>query len=260
MATLAGCRALTYPHTTYLLDDGRRPEMEKLAELAGARLPDPRRTTRTPRPATSTRRCRGPTATSSSSSTPTTCRCPTPSTRWSATSTTSGWRSCRRPHDFFNHDSVQHYGVGRHEQSLFYRVDLPRQGPPRRRLLVRLGGADQPPRPARDRRRRHRDDRRGLPHDDPAAAPRLAHPLPRRGPGPGPGAARPRRLPAAARPLGARQPRRLHPAGVAAAGEDAEREAAALLPRQPARLPGAADAAAAPAHPRAWCSGPASCR
>jgi len=25
MATLAGCRALTYPHTTYLLDDGRRP-------------------------------------------------------------------------------------------------------------------------------------------------------------------------------------------------------------------------------------------
>jgi cellulose synthase (UDP-forming) len=24
MATLAGCRALTYPHTTYLLDDGRR--------------------------------------------------------------------------------------------------------------------------------------------------------------------------------------------------------------------------------------------
>ena len=37
MATLAGCRALTYPHTTYLLDDGRRPEMEELAALAGAR-------------------------------------------------------------------------------------------------------------------------------------------------------------------------------------------------------------------------------
>jgi hypothetical protein len=36
-ATLAGCRALTYPHTTYLLDDGRRPEMEELAKLAGAR-------------------------------------------------------------------------------------------------------------------------------------------------------------------------------------------------------------------------------
>jgi cellulose synthase (UDP-forming) len=37
MATLAGCRAPTYPHTTWLLDDGRRPEMEELAELAGAR-------------------------------------------------------------------------------------------------------------------------------------------------------------------------------------------------------------------------------
>src|SRR3954470_17541517 len=37
MATLAGCRALTYPHTTYLLADGRRPEMNELAELAGAR-------------------------------------------------------------------------------------------------------------------------------------------------------------------------------------------------------------------------------
>ncbi|HEU5141930.1 MAG TPA: glycosyltransferase, partial [Solirubrobacterales bacterium] len=36
-ATLAGCRALSYPHTTYLLDDGRRPEMEELAKLAGAR-------------------------------------------------------------------------------------------------------------------------------------------------------------------------------------------------------------------------------
>jgi cellulose synthase (UDP-forming) len=26
------------------------------------------------------------------------------------------------PHDFFNHDSLQHYSVGRHEQSLFFRV------------------------------------------------------------------------------------------------------------------------------------------
>ena len=29
------------------------------------------------------------------------------------------------PHDFFNHDSAQHYAVGRHEQSLFYRVVCP---------------------------------------------------------------------------------------------------------------------------------------
>ena len=30
-ATLLGCRAMTYPHTTWLLDDGRRPEMAALA-------------------------------------------------------------------------------------------------------------------------------------------------------------------------------------------------------------------------------------
>jgi cellulose synthase (UDP-forming) len=29
------------------------------------------------------------------------------------------------PHDFYNHDSVQHYEVGRHEQSLFFEVVLP---------------------------------------------------------------------------------------------------------------------------------------
>ena len=35
--TLVGCRAITAPHTTYLLDDGRRPEMEALAARLGAR-------------------------------------------------------------------------------------------------------------------------------------------------------------------------------------------------------------------------------
>jgi cellulose synthase (UDP-forming) len=31
-ATLVGCNAITYPHTTYVLDDGRRPEVEHLAQ------------------------------------------------------------------------------------------------------------------------------------------------------------------------------------------------------------------------------------
>lgn len=56
------------------------------------------------------------------------------------------------PHDFFNHDSVQHYVVGRHEQSLFYRVVCPgknRHGAAywcgsaalmRRRALLEIGG------------------------------------------------------------------------------------------------------------------------
>ena len=56
------------------------------------------------------------------------------------------------PHDFFNHDSVQHYVVGRHEQSLFYRVVCPgkdRHGAAywcgsaaliRRQALLEIGG------------------------------------------------------------------------------------------------------------------------
>ena len=36
-ATLLGCRAMSYPHTTWLLDDGRRSEMAALAEELGVR-------------------------------------------------------------------------------------------------------------------------------------------------------------------------------------------------------------------------------
>ena len=36
-ATLLGCRAIRHPHTTWLLDDGRRPEMRELAEELGTR-------------------------------------------------------------------------------------------------------------------------------------------------------------------------------------------------------------------------------
>lgn len=34
-ATLVGCQRMTYPHKTYVLDDGRRPEVEALARLLG---------------------------------------------------------------------------------------------------------------------------------------------------------------------------------------------------------------------------------
>jgi cellulose synthase (UDP-forming) len=33
--TLVGCGAITYPHTTYVLDDGRRPEIEEMAVRLG---------------------------------------------------------------------------------------------------------------------------------------------------------------------------------------------------------------------------------
>jgi cellulose synthase (UDP-forming) len=123
-ATLAGCRALTYPHTTYLLDDGRRPEMEELAAIAGARY--------LVRPDNSHAK-----AGNINAALPRTegelvlmldaDHVPMPD----ALDAMVGYFDdelvalVQSPHDFFNHDSVQHYVVGRHEQSLFYRVVCP---------------------------------------------------------------------------------------------------------------------------------------
>ena len=124
MATLAGCRALTYPHTTYLLDDGRRPEMEELADLAGAQY--------LTRPDNSHAK-----AGNLNAALPRTegdlvlvldaDHVPMPD----ALDAIVGYFDdpqmaiVQTPHDFFNHDSAQHYAVGRHEQSLFYRVVCP---------------------------------------------------------------------------------------------------------------------------------------
>jgi cellulose synthase (UDP-forming) len=124
MATLAGCRALTYPHTTWLLDDGRRPEMEDLAGLAGARY-----LTRADNSHAK--------AGNLNAALPRTegdlvlvldaDHVPMPD----ALDALVGYFDDERmavvqtPHDFFNHDSAQHYAVGRHEQSLFYRVVCP---------------------------------------------------------------------------------------------------------------------------------------
>jgi Glycosyl transferase family group 2/PilZ domain len=123
-ATLAGCRALTYPHTTWLLDDGRRAEMAELAELAGARY-----LTRADNSHAK--------AGNLNAALPRTGgelvfvldadHVPMPD----ALDAMVGYFDDERmavvqsPHDFFNHDSVQHYRVGRHEQSLFYRVVCP---------------------------------------------------------------------------------------------------------------------------------------
>lgn len=124
MATLAGCRALTYPHTTWLLDDGRRPQMEEIAELAGARY-----LTRADNSHAK--------AGNLNAALPRTegdlvlvldaDHVPMPD----ALDALVGYFDDERmavvqtPHDFFNHDSAQHYAVGRHEQSLFYRVVCP---------------------------------------------------------------------------------------------------------------------------------------
>jgi Glycosyl transferase family group 2/PilZ domain len=150
-ATLAGCRALTYPHTTYLLDDGRREEMRELAETAGAEY--------LVRPDNSHAK-----AGNINAALPRTegelvlmldaDHVPMPD----ALDAMVGYFDDERvalvqsPHDFFNHDSVQHYVVGRHEQSLFYRVVCPgkdRHGAAywcgsaavlRRQALLEIGG------------------------------------------------------------------------------------------------------------------------
>ncbi len=124
MATLAGCRAVTYPHTTYLLDDGRRPEMAEIAALAGAEY--------LTRPDNSHAK-----AGNLNAALPRTegelvlildaDHVPMPDALDALVGYFDDGRMAvvQTPHDFFNHDSVQHYVVGRHEQSLFYRVVCP---------------------------------------------------------------------------------------------------------------------------------------
>lgn len=150
-ATLAGCKALTYPHTTYLLDDGRRPEMEELAELAGARYltrPDNSHA-KAGNINAALARTEGELVLMLDAD-----HVPMPD----ALDAMVGYFDDERmalvqsPHDFFNHDSAQHYSVGRHEQSLFYRVVCPgkdRHGAAywcgsaaliRRQALLEIGG------------------------------------------------------------------------------------------------------------------------
>jgi cellulose synthase/poly-beta-1,6-N-acetylglucosamine synthase-like glycosyltransferase len=124
MATLAGCRALTYPHTTYLLDDGRRPEMRELAELAEARylVRADNSHAKAGNLNAALPRTEGELVFILDAD-----HVPMPD----ALDALVGYFDDERmaivqtPHDFFNHDSVQHYRVGRHEQSLFYRVVCP---------------------------------------------------------------------------------------------------------------------------------------
>jgi cellulose synthase (UDP-forming) len=123
-ATLAGCAALTYPHTTYLLDDGRRPEMAALARQWDAEY--------LTRPDNTHAK-----AGNINHALPLTGgdlvfvldadHVPLPD----ALTAVVGYFDDREvalvqtPHDFYNHDSIQHYEVGRHEQSVFYSVICP---------------------------------------------------------------------------------------------------------------------------------------
>lgn len=123
-ATLAGCAALTYPHTTYLLDDGRRPEVEALAQEWGAEYltRQGNEQAKAGNINHALPRTRGDLVLALDAD-----HVPLPD----ALDALVGYFDDPRvglvqtPHDFYNHDSIQHYQVGRHEQSVFYSVICP---------------------------------------------------------------------------------------------------------------------------------------
>ncbi len=123
-ATLAGCALLDYPHTTYVLDDGRRAEVAALARAWEAHY--------LTRPDNShakagninhaLHRTAGELVFVLDAD-----HVPLPD----ALQTLVGYFDDPRvalvqsPHDFSNHDSVQHYDLGRHEQSVFFSAICP---------------------------------------------------------------------------------------------------------------------------------------
>jgi cellulose synthase (UDP-forming) len=123
-ATLLGCRALRGQHTTYVLDDGRRPEVAELARSCAAEYLT--RADNTHAKAgninAALTRTDGDLVFSLDAD-----HVPLPD----ALDELGGYFDdpllalVQSPHDFYNHDSVQHYGVGRHEQSVFFRVVCP---------------------------------------------------------------------------------------------------------------------------------------
>jgi cellulose synthase (UDP-forming) len=123
-ATLAGCAAMTYPHTTYLLDDGRRPEMAALARRWGAEYvtrPDNAHA-KAGNVNHALRSTAGDLVLALDAD-----HVPLPDTLDALVGyfDDPGVALVQTPHDFYNHDSIQHYEVGRHEQSVFYSVICP---------------------------------------------------------------------------------------------------------------------------------------
>ncbi|MGV8967757.1 MAG: glycosyltransferase [Cellulomonas sp.] len=149
--TLIGAAALAYPHTTYLLDDGRRPEMAALARRYGAvwlTRPDNAHA-KAGNLNHALRVTHGDLIFVLDAD-----HVPLPDALTALVGyfTDPALALVQTPHDFFNHDSAQHYGVGRHEQSVFFEVVCPgkdRHGAAfwcgsatliRRRALLEVGG------------------------------------------------------------------------------------------------------------------------
>jgi cellulose synthase (UDP-forming) len=123
-ATLVGCDRITYPHITWVLDDGRRDEVRKLAERFGARYLS--------RPSNEHAK-----AGNINNALDYTFgqlilildadHVPQPD----ILDATVGYFDdpsvavVQTPHDFGNHDSFQHFETGRHDQSMFFEVIMP---------------------------------------------------------------------------------------------------------------------------------------
>ncbi len=123
-ATLLGCRAMRYPHTTWLLDDGRRPEMAELAEELGARYltrPDNHHAKAGNINAALAHLDGELIAVLDAD------HVPLPHFLDALVGYFDDDQVVlvQAPHEFYNLDSIQHVAEDRHEQSLFFRIICP---------------------------------------------------------------------------------------------------------------------------------------
>ena len=123
-ATLVGCDRITYPHTTWVLDDGRRDEVRRLADRFGARYmtrPDNAHA-KAGNINHALAHTHGQLLLILDAD-----HVPQPD----ILDATVGYFDdpavalVQTPHDFGNHDSFQHFETGRHDQSMFFEVIMP---------------------------------------------------------------------------------------------------------------------------------------
>jgi cellulose synthase (UDP-forming) len=123
-ATLLGCAGITYPHVTWVLDDGRRESVRELAERTGARYLT--RADNRHAKAGNINHALG-VVRAELLLVLDADHVPQPD----ILDATVGYFDdpkvavVQTPHDFGNHDSFQHFETGRHDQSMFFDVILP---------------------------------------------------------------------------------------------------------------------------------------
>ena len=123
-ATLVGCNGISYPHTTYVLDDGRRDEVRDLADRLGVRY---------------VTRADNEHAKAGNINHALGCtdgelvlvldadHVPQPDILDATVGyfDDSSVALVQTPHDFVNRDSFQHFATGQHDQSMFFEVIMP---------------------------------------------------------------------------------------------------------------------------------------